>query len=106
MAGITLSKSSRSLEAWCLGQRSQGVRSRLTGPIDSGIIRTFTPHYTLTFSDATCSYAWPPHQIMAWVGLERYGYLDEAQRLAYRFLYMCVDGHTFFFQDRWAKDRV
>jgi Trehalase len=33
-------------------------------------------------------YAWPPHQIMTWVGLERYGYLEEAQRLAYRFLYM------------------
>ncbi|KAI9066292.1 glycoside hydrolase family 37 protein [Trametes sanguinea] len=33
-------------------------------------------------------YAWPPHQIMAWVGLERYGYLEDAQRLAYRFLYM------------------
>lgn len=27
---------------------------------------------------------------MAWVGLERYGYLEDAQRLAYRFLYMCV----------------
>ena len=27
---------------------------------------------------------------MAWVGLERYGYLDEAQRLAYRFTYMFV----------------
>ncbi|KAF8896084.1 alpha,alpha-trehalase [Infundibulicybe gibba] len=24
----------------------------------------------------------PPHQIMIWVGLERYGYLEEAQRLA------------------------
>jgi len=35
-------------------------------------------------------YAWPPHQIMIWVGLERYGYLEEAQRLAYRFLYMSV----------------
>ena len=32
----------------------------------------------------------PPHQIMAWVGLERYGYLEEAQRLSYRFLYMFV----------------
>lgn len=32
----------------------------------------------------------PPHQIMTWVGLERYGYLEEAQRLAYRFLYMFV----------------
>lgn len=36
------------------------------------------------------SYAWPPHQIMTWVGLERYGYLEDAQRLSYRFLYMCV----------------
>jgi len=27
---------------------------------------------------------------MAWVGLERYGYLEDAQRLAYRFLYMLV----------------
>ena len=31
---------------------------------------------------------------MAWVGLERYGYLDDAQRLAYRFLYMYVP-HSF-----------
>ena len=27
---------------------------------------------------------------MTWVGLERYGYLEEGQRLAYRFLYMFV----------------
>ncbi|WRT67176.1 uncharacterized protein IL334_004142 [Kwoniella shivajii] len=33
-------------------------------------------------------YAWPPHQIMAWVGLERYGFLDDAARLAYRWIYM------------------
>lgn len=33
-------------------------------------------------------FAWPPHQMLAWVGLERYGYLDEARRLAYRWLYM------------------
>ena len=38
----------------------------------------------------TLFYLRPPHQIMTWVGLERYGYLDEAQRLAYRFLYMFV----------------
>jgi len=30
------------------------------------------------------------HQIMAWVGLEHYGYLEDTQRLAYHFLYMCV----------------
>ena len=33
-------------------------------------------------------FAWPPHQMLAWVGMERYGYLDEARRLAYRWLYM------------------
>lgn len=33
-------------------------------------------------------YAWPPHNVLAWVGLERYGYLEEARRLAYRWLYM------------------
>ncbi|KAL7424074.1 alpha,alpha-trehalase nth1 [Cryptotrichosporon argae] len=33
-------------------------------------------------------YGWPPHQIMAWVGLERYGFLDDAARLAYRWIYM------------------
>ncbi|KAK7032308.1 alpha,alpha-trehalase nth1 [Paramarasmius palmivorus] len=38
----------------------------------------------------------PPHQIMAWVGLERYGYLDDAQRLAYRFLYMMTTAFVDF----------
>ncbi|KAJ9114018.1 hypothetical protein QFC22_005838 [Naganishia vaughanmartiniae] len=33
-------------------------------------------------------YGWAPHQIMAWVGLERYGYEDQCQRLAYRWIYM------------------
>jgi len=38
----------------------------------------------------------PPHQIMTWVGLERYGYLEEAQRLAYRFLYMMTTAFVDF----------
>lgn len=33
-------------------------------------------------------FSWPPHQIMAWVGLERYGFLDDSARLAYRWIYM------------------
>ncbi|GAA5887318.1 hypothetical protein JCM6882_002490 [Rhodosporidiobolus microsporus] len=36
--------------------------------------------------------AWPPHQIMAWVGLSKYGYQHEAQRLAYRWLHMLTTG--------------
>ncbi|KIK33242.1 glycoside hydrolase family 37 protein [Suillus luteus UH-Slu-Lm8-n1] len=41
-------------------------------------------------------YAWPPHQIMTWVGLERYGYLEDAQRLSYRFLYMMTTAFVDF----------
>ena len=33
-------------------------------------------------------FGWAPQQILAWHGLLRYGYAKEAQRLAYRWLYM------------------
>lgn len=33
-------------------------------------------------------YGWPPHQILAWDGLKRYGYHEEAERLIYRWLHM------------------
>ncbi|ORY88799.1 glycoside hydrolase family 37 protein [Leucosporidium creatinivorum] len=36
--------------------------------------------------------AWPPHQIMAWGGLQKYGHHHEAQRVAYRWLYMVTCG--------------
>ena len=42
--------------------------------------------FALTIPDYP--FAWPPHQIMAWVGLERYGYLEHSARLAYRWIYM------------------
>ncbi|ORX90105.1 neutral trehalase [Basidiobolus meristosporus CBS 931.73] len=32
-------------------------------------------------------FGWAPHQMLAWVGLEKYGYVDVARRLAYRWLY-------------------
>ena len=32
-------------------------------------------------------YGWAPHQMLAWVGLEKYGYLVETRRIAYRWLY-------------------
>jgi alpha,alpha-trehalase len=47
-------------------------------------------------ANTTIRYAWPPHQIMTWVGLERYGYLEDAQRLAYRFLYMMTTAFVDF----------
>ena len=33
---------------------------------------------------------------MTWVGLERYGYLEEAQRLAYRWIYMMTTAFVDF----------
>ncbi|KAK9455175.1 glycoside hydrolase [Dipodascopsis uninucleata] len=33
-------------------------------------------------------YGWAPQQILAWIGLIRYGYEEEAERLVYRWLYM------------------
>ncbi|KAK9466566.1 trehalase-domain-containing protein [Lipomyces arxii] len=33
-------------------------------------------------------YGWAPQQILAWVGLIRYGYEEDADRLVYRWLYM------------------
>ncbi|MBC7690662.1 MAG: trehalase [Methylotenera sp.] len=33
-------------------------------------------------------YGWPPHQIIAWDGLTRYGLIEDAQRLAYRWVSM------------------
>lgn len=35
-------------------------------------------------------YGWAPHQIMAWVGLLRYKYEEEAQRLTYKWLHMVL----------------
>lgn len=32
-------------------------------------------------------FGWAPHQILAWRGLARYGYEDDAKRLVYRWLY-------------------
>ena len=33
-------------------------------------------------------YGWAPHQILAWDGLKKYGYHEEAERLIYRWLHM------------------
>lgn len=33
-------------------------------------------------------YGWAPQQMLAWTGLLRYGYQEEAERLAYKWLYM------------------
>lgn len=33
-------------------------------------------------------YGWAPHQMLAWTGLLRYGFTEEAERLVYKWLYM------------------
>jgi alpha,alpha-trehalase len=39
---------------------------------------------------------WAPHQMLAWVGLERAGFRADAQRLAYRWLYTIVKNAASF----------
>ncbi|KAJ3033013.1 alpha,alpha-trehalase nth1 [Rhizophlyctis rosea] len=41
-------------------------------------------------------YGWAPHQILAWPGLEKYGFLDDARRVAYRWLYTIVKSFVDF----------
>ena len=41
-------------------------------------------------------YGWAPQQMLAWTGLLRYGYQEEAERLAYRWLYMVTKAFVDF----------
>ncbi|KAF2399422.1 neutral trehalase short isoform [Trichodelitschia bisporula] len=41
-------------------------------------------------------YGWAPQQMLAWVGLQRYGFEEEAQRLAYRWCYMVTKAFVDF----------
>lgn len=72
-----------------------------TGPQAARIVREILPifeHVGGIVSQPRCAESdrlprqwdypagWAPHQILAWEGLQRYGYHAEAQRLAYRWL--------------------
>lgn len=41
-------------------------------------------------------FGWAPQQILAWAGMERYGYHEEAQRLAYKWLFMVTKAFVDF----------
>ncbi|KAI0997834.1 Cytosolic neutral trehalase [Podosphaera aphanis] len=41
-------------------------------------------------------YGWAPHQMLAWTGLQRYGYHDEAERLSYKWLFMMIKAFVDF----------
>ena len=41
-------------------------------------------------------FGWAPQQMLAWTGLQRYGFEDECQRLAYRWLYMITKAFSDF----------
>ena len=41
-------------------------------------------------------FGWAPQQMLAWGGFERYGYKEEAQRLAYKWLYMVTKAFVDF----------
>ncbi|OMH86322.1 Neutral trehalase [Zancudomyces culisetae] len=39
-------------------------------------------------------YGWAPHQMLAWVGLKKYGYIDHARNMAYRWLFTITQAYT------------
>ena len=41
-------------------------------------------------------YGWAPQQMLAWIGLLRYGYQEEAERLAYKWLFMITKAFVDF----------
>ena len=41
-------------------------------------------------------FGWAPQQMLAWRGLERYGYTDELQRICYKWLYMVLKAFVDF----------
>ena len=41
-------------------------------------------------------FGWAPQQILAWIGMERYGFHDDSARLAYRWIYMCTKAFVDF----------
>jgi alpha,alpha-trehalase len=41
-------------------------------------------------------YGWAPQQMLAWVGLQRYGFEEEAQRLCYKWLFMVTKAFVDF----------
>ena len=41
-------------------------------------------------------YGWAPQQMLAWTGLTRYGYKEEAERIAYKWLYMVTKAFVDF----------
>jgi len=41
-------------------------------------------------------FGWAPHQMLTWSAMERYGYHDEAQRLAYKWLFMMTKAFVDF----------
>ncbi len=63
----------------CVGGLST-VTEKSRGPIDAA-----HPQKQWDFP-----YGWAPHQMLAWDGLKRYGYQEEAERLIYRWLHMII----------------
>lgn len=41
-------------------------------------------------------YGWAPQQMLAWTGLQRYGYAEDAERLAYKWLFMITKAFVDF----------
>ena len=63
----------------CVGGLSSGTEQ------SRGIVNQDNPQKQWDFP-----YGWAPHQMLAWDGLKKYGYDEEAERLIYRWLHMII----------------
>ena len=94
LTGKSRSASLKRKEVWFREPKNLEGESRLTDPTDSGVsIAVRDPRWEIEIADGShrlidYPYGWAPHQIMTWVGMERYGFQEDAQRLAYRWIYM------------------
>lgn len=82
-AGAMVSKALPKLEAYG-GLLSGTEESR-------GVISIDRPNRQWDFP-----YGWAPQQMLAWTGLQRYGFEEDAQRLAYKWLFMITKAFVDF----------
>lgn len=79
---------------WATPEQAAAVRENAMGPLErlGGLAATAeASRGPLTAARPARQwdypYGWAPHQILAWRGLERYGFRKDARRLAYRWLW-------------------
>lgn len=90
-AGVSTPKQAASMVLHSL-PKFEAYGGLLAGTEESrGIIGIDRPNRQWDFP-----YGWAPQQMLAWTGLQRYGYQEDAERLAYKWLFMITKAFVDF----------